>query len=646
LRVVDREDAAGVITLPSLGAEEIALAVGPEGLEQLGIGSVVGRGGRLAARIEADGDLQLARLLAPRTLESDPQEPPSTSAQVSESGQPEASAGPQALEAEAPESAIESEISLGRLALERFEIEFEDRSRASPVALSLVPVDLEVTNFRTASDQPAELRLELGIGEEGRVAVSGKARAGPVAGQLAIEAKKIALAAFQPYVEEAARLDLLSGLLETRLDVALGPGGGDEPPAVTVKGDLRVDDLRTRDRMLEREFVGWRALRLDGIDLSPGRLHLAEVGLEGAAAAFVIDARGRSNAAAIFASGEEDDAGGTPGDDSGEAPLAISVERITLSDARVDFEDLSVDPPVGLVLGPLSGGVTGLSSVSGTRSQIDFEGHVNDRAPLHLTGEINPLAMESGGDLALTGRGIPLAVLGGYAGRYVGWDIASGGLDLDLDYHLEGRNLKARNHILFKGLDLGERVGERTTLSMSLPVALVVMRDVSGNLDFDLPVAGNLDDPDFSVLGVLGRTFTNLITKAATSPLALLQVRGGGDASRVAFAPGSDLLSEQELPSLEAVAKVLSDEPRIQLEIQGRADFELDGAALGVDPDPENEASVAALSALARGRADRVRDALAADDGFDAKRLVLGDIEVGKLATDGVITTNLWLSTR
>ena len=64
------------------------------------------------------------------------------------------------------------------------------------------------------------------------------------------------------------------------------------------------------------------------------------------------------------------------------------------------------------------------------------------------------------------------------------------------------------------------------------------MKDASGEIHIDLPIRGNLDDPEFAVGKVVLGSFVNLVTKAATSPFALVG--------------GLDVLVEGALPALEA----------------------------------------------------------------------------------------------
>jgi hypothetical protein len=101
-------------------------------------------------------------------------------------------------------------------------------------------------------------------------------------------------------------------------------------------------------------------------------------------------------------------------------------------------------------------------------------------------------------------------------------------------------------------------------------------------IDIELPISGSLDDPEFSVGGLIIRVIVNLITKAVTAPFALLSAAfgRGEELSTVPFAPGSAMLDAEARKRLDTLGKALADRPALKLDIGGRADSEGDREAL------------------------------------------------------------------
>jgi hypothetical protein len=103
---------------------------------------------------------------------------------------------------------------------------------------------------------------------------------------------------------------------------------------------------------------------------------------------------------------------------------------------------------------------------------------------------------------------------------------------------------------------------------------VALLKDRNGVINFDLPVGGSLDDPQFSVGGLVFRALVNLIVKIVTAPFALLgSLAGHGEElAYVEFAPGSATLDPTGDGKIQAIAKALNDRPALKLDIAGRVD--------------------------------------------------------------------------
>ena len=119
----------------------------------------------------------------------------------------------------------------------------------------------------------------------------------------------------------------------------------------------------------------------------------------------------------------------------------------------------------------------------------------------------------------------------------------------------------------------------------ALPVGLAVslLQDRQGQIDLNIPVSGSLDDPEFSVGGIIVKVIVNLISKAVTAPFALIGSMFGGedmDLNNLQFASGSARLDEKTIKALNIVAKAMQDRPGIKIQIIGMASEKEDGEGL------------------------------------------------------------------
>jgi hypothetical protein len=121
--------------------------------------------------------------------------------------------------------------------------------------------------------------------------------------------------------------------------------------------------------------------------------------------------------------------------------------------------------------------------------------------------------------------------------------------------------------------------------AMSLPLGLAValLKDPDGRIDLDVPVRGDVNDPEFKYGAVVAKALFNLITKIVTSPFALLGNLVGAEAGELeylVFEPGRADLSPPEIEKAGKIAEALGLRPQLALQIGGVYAPDNDAAAL------------------------------------------------------------------
>jgi hypothetical protein len=127
-------------------------------------------------------------------------------------------------------------------------------------------------------------------------------------------------------------------------------------------------------------------------------------------------------------------------------------------------------------------------------------------------------------------------------------------------------------------MELGEKIASDQAADLPLELALALLTDSKGVIDMDIPVSGDVNNPDFSVGSVVLGAFVNLITKAVTAPFNLLAnlVDSDEDLQRLNFSSGSAQLSDSSRAKLDDLSLALSQRPELGLSIVGRLQLEAD----------------------------------------------------------------------
>jgi hypothetical protein len=169
-----------------------------------------------------------------------------------------------------------------------------------------------------------------------------------------------------------------------------------------------------------------------------------------------------------------------------------------------------------------------------------------------------------------------------YSGKYVGYVIEKGKLSFDLKYLIDKRKLTSENRVFIDQFTFGEKVDSPTATSLPVKLAVALLKDRNGEIHLDIPVTGSIDDPQFSIWSIIWQIIGNLITKAVTSPFALLgSAFGGGEALQyLEFDPGLATIPADGAKKIDSLVAALSEKPSLKLEIAGYVDPEADREGL------------------------------------------------------------------
>jgi hypothetical protein len=185
-------------------------------------------------------------------------------------------------------------------------------------------------------------------------------------------------------------------------------------------------------------------------------------------------------------------------------------------------------------------------------------------------------------DLRARFNDMELSPMTPYSGKFVGYTIEKGKLSFDLKYLINKRKLDSQNYIFLDQFTLGDRVESPKATKLPVKLAIALLKDRKGEIKLDIPVTGSLDDPKFSVWGIILKVLMNLIAKAATAPFSLLGALfgGGEELSYVEFDYGSTVITEQNMKKIDTLVKALHDRPALKLDIEGHVDLEKDKEGL------------------------------------------------------------------
>ncbi len=482
---------------------------------------------------------------------------------------------------------------IGELSIINNVFEISDYLPATPVKLEARDFNLTFHNLAAPERVESPFTLTTNFQSKGRIEIKGTASLADQSIRLDSQLKRIPLATFAPYLAEQANLALADGIFDAHLKSSVDAGS--ENVKVAFSGDIGVSHFHLLDGLHREDLLKWDSLQLAGIDgqVAPLAITVKSITLSDYFAKVLIDEQARLNLVEAFrkpgtgpspegAAPETKQAPATAPEETTTQPAAppdIRIETVTLQGGQVDFTDRNLPRPFHADMRELGGRIKGLSSATEARATVDLRGSLRNQSPLEISGELNPLSEQLFLDLKLSFNDIELSPLSPYSGTYVGYLIKKGKLNLALEYIIENGKLTAKNQVFLDQFTFGDKVESEKAISLPVKLAVALLKDSNGEIHLDIPVSGSLDDPQFSVAGVVWTIIRNLVVKAVSSPFALLGALAGGggeDFSSVSFEYGSSRLSPDEQGKLQHMAEALAKRPGLEIEVSGFVDPEQD----------------------------------------------------------------------
>lgn len=470
-------------------------------------------------------------------------------------------------------------IILDRAEITDHSIALADRSFQPAVAYDLENVRVAASKIAVPFKNASPVELALRIKQGGALQAKGAVDLLRQTADVRFEATDVALAPIESVLKRHTTLTLASGKAGASGRVTWN--GKSNPAAIRYAGAAAITDVDLKTEGSGERLFSWQRLAASDIafDSADNRLAIAQLSIAQPYARLIVTKDRSTNLAGIMRPHAEPAA---PAPDTS-APMAISLERVSVERGTMDFSDLSLVLPFATHIKALGGSASGLSSAPDSRASLKFEGRVEDYGLARAEGTIQPFAPKKFTDIAVTFRNIALTPLSPYTATFAGRKIASGKLSLDLQYKLNNSQLAGENKVVLEQFTLGERVESPTAVDLPLDLAIALMTDSDGKIDLTVPVSGNVDNPEFSYGHLVGQAIRTVITRIVTAPFRALGALFGGSAETlgdIVFDPGSARILPTEYEKLRRVAEGLQKRPQLKLMVQGLYHKENDSRAL------------------------------------------------------------------
>jgi len=344
-------------------------------------------------------------------------------------------------------------------------------------------------------------------------------------------------------------------------------------------------------------------------------------------------------------------------------PLNIKIDEIRIEDGHLlTFTDQSLNTPFKTTSTINHISITNFDTENKkTKNHLKIDLTAREHGKIELEGDVQLLSKLKAFDISGNAKGIDLRPISSYLEPAIGHKVKSGQLNADIKLSASNGTIDSLLDLNLKKFELRPisekekaKLDKDLGLGMPLNSALNLLRDGDDNINIELPITGDVENPDFDPSDAIFTAMSKAITSAIVNyytPFGLVTVAGGlfDLATALRFEPvifnanESEILSPHET-GLNKVVELMKQRPALHLTLCGFSNIE-DLSVLSPDTYskikdlPEkpalSEKLLPALSDIASKRSENIKTYFV-KNGTAADRLILCEPEYNHSAIAGV----------
>lgn len=365
--------------------------------------------------------------------------------------------------------------------------------------------------------------------------------------------KDFALACGKPYLNDFIAYKDFSGSVSTNISVA---GNLGDVLSSNVSGVVSVDNVILTETSGKTIGVNHVGVGIAKANLNENTFIIDSVIVDGAYAHLDMYKDGKTNIDVLLAplnkkSAAPEDSSVSDSTAQAEAAtettapagkkMVAKVGKLYVHNTKVSANDQTLTKPFNYT-------VSGIT-VNGSNINFDTPCTVNVAASFPEGGSLSVKYKGALSDIGtmdayISVKNLALKHFSNYSLHYTGYPISAGTMAFASENKIQNFNLESKNTIDIYNIDVGDKDNSiDPEFTVPMKVGLYILKDKDDKIQFDVPVKGNMKDPEYSVLKIIWKTVMNLIIKVAVSPLKVV----GNVATTGAGMVGIDLGKEDEV---------------------------------------------------------------------------------------------------
>ncbi len=195
------------------------------------------------------------------------------------------------------------------------------------------------------------------------------------------------------------------------------------------------------------------------------------------------------------------------------------INRIAIYDANLQFNDFSISERFSMALNPLSLHADSISK-SKHRIAVLCRSGIKPYGNISVNLSINP---KDSSDFKMQYHldKLPCTLFNPYIISYTSFALNRGTMEFKGSWNVKKGNIESNNHLLLIDPRSTKRIRNKDTKWIPLPLIMSFVRERGNVIDYEIPIKGNLKDPEFHLHDVIVDVLKNIFIKPPTTPYRL-----------------------------------------------------------------------------------------------------------------------------
>lgn len=482
------------------------------------------------------------------------------------------------------------DYTISKIAIENGKFDIYDEVPNPRVPFLIDRFNLEVTNLGSDTTKELHLALDTYLNQTSQIKLNTTVRLDTMQLNGLYAINGIQLPLFNPYMKDFTHMEPIRGKISTN-------GKFDYTNKfASVDGKISLNDWVINDSRDNSVLFGWNTIGVTPFVFSQknNALKIKQLNIDGLYTNINLDKSKTLNFSGLVKNSEQPQ---NTKEDTNQTKQIVVVQKETTKEkensfqfdlqklyiqkSSANFSDESLPLPFKTYISNLNGTVENISSSTDVNATVALKGGVDDIGTALINGKVYVANPKDFAKIKVVFENLELKQYTPYSMEFLGYAIDDGRLFLNLDYNLNNKILQSSNIVSINQIQLGKEKAGGSPWPLGLAVA--ILEDSDGIIHLDLPIEGNVDEPDFKYGKIVWKTIGNVFTKIITSPFKMFSSILGLDNDKIddiEFAYGDSSVLPSEVKKLDSVATILAKRKKLKLSVSGNYDAQKDTEAL------------------------------------------------------------------